>query len=105
MTITEPAAAAVATTSPLATPRPSVEALPSTPFLEVETSVVTDRLGELAAALPGVAIHYAVKANPHPRSSPRWSRRAETSTWPAPSRCAPAWRPARRRTTSSTRTP
>jgi len=67
MTITEPAAAAVATTSPEATSRPTVVALPSTPFLEVETSVVTDRLGELAAALPGIAIHYAVKANPHPQ--------------------------------------
>ena len=66
MTITEPAAAAVATTSPEAMSRPTVMALPSTPFLEVETSVVTDRLGELAAALPGIAIHYAVKANPAP---------------------------------------
>ena len=67
MTITEPAAAAVATTSPEAMSRPTVMALPSTPFLEVETSVVTDRLGELAAALPGIAIHYAVKAKPHPQ--------------------------------------
>ena len=66
MTITEPATASVATTIRHETSRPSVEALPSTPFLEVETSVVTDRLGELAAALPGIAIHYAVKANPHP---------------------------------------
>jgi ornithine decarboxylase len=64
MTITEPTAVAAASVSADArhTEGPG---LPPTPFLEVETAVVTRRLEELAAALPGVAIHYAVKANPH----------------------------------------
>ncbi len=64
MTITEPAA--VVTTSPDDVVQPASVALPTTPFLEVETAVVSRRLDELAAALPGIAIHYAVKANPHP---------------------------------------
>src|SRR5689334_21670129 len=64
MTITEPAAGVRAATRTTAAPAPVL--LPSTPFLEIETAVVTDRLGALAAALPGIAIHYAVKANPHP---------------------------------------
>ena len=66
MTITEPAAAAVATTSPEAMSRPTVMALPSTPFLEVETSVVTDRLGELAAALPGTRSTTRSRPTPTP---------------------------------------
>ena len=37
-----------------------------TPYLELDTSLAVDRLIELAAALPGTAVHYAVKANPHP---------------------------------------
>ncbi len=64
MTITEPAALSVAAARQAA--RREVHDLPPTPFLEVETSVVAERLAALAAALPGVAIHYAVKANPHP---------------------------------------
>ena len=38
----------------------------STPFLELDLDVVADRYARLAASLPGTAIHYAVKANPHP---------------------------------------
>jgi ornithine decarboxylase len=65
MTITEPAASLRSTARPA--PAPARVELPATPFLELETSVVTERLGALTAALPGVAIHYAVKANPHPQ--------------------------------------
>ena len=64
MTITEPAATLRATSH--LTIAPAAVDLPTTPFLEIETAVVTDRLAALAAALPGLAIHYAVKANPHP---------------------------------------
>ena len=64
MTITEPAAPSVAAARRAA--RREVHDLLPTPFLEVETSVVAERLAALAAALPGVAVHYAVKANPHP---------------------------------------
>lgn len=64
MTITEPAAFVRAAAQATAVDTPA--GLPSTPFLEVETSVVTERLVALADALPGIAVHYAVKANPHP---------------------------------------
>jgi len=40
---------------------------PATPYLRLEVARATDSFRELAAAFPGVAIHYAVKANPHPR--------------------------------------
>lgn len=43
-------------------PRPTV----GTPRLELDVQVAVDRLRALAAALPGSAVHYAVKANPHP---------------------------------------
>ena len=35
-----------------------------TPFLVVDLDVVAERFRRLAAALPGVRIYYAVKANP-----------------------------------------
>ncbi len=38
-----------------------------TPMLHLDTEVVRERYAELAAVLPGVRLHYAVKANPsHP---------------------------------------
>lgn len=37
-----------------------------TPFLACDTSVVAGQHGRLTAALPGVAVHYAVKCNPAP---------------------------------------
>ena len=37
-----------------------------TPFLALDLDVAVQRYTELAAAFPGTAIHYAVKANPHP---------------------------------------
>lgn len=40
---------------------------PATPYLLLDPALARDRFAELAAALPGVRIHYAVKANPHPR--------------------------------------
>ena len=42
-------------------------AQPATPYLLLDLARVTDGFAELAGALPGVAVHYAVKANPHPR--------------------------------------
>jgi ornithine decarboxylase len=40
---------------------------PDTPYLALDPARAAERFSELAAALPGVAIHYAVKANPDPR--------------------------------------
>lgn len=40
--------------------------MPSTPYLLLDTSVAVDRYEALTRALPDTAIHYAVKANPHP---------------------------------------
>jgi ornithine decarboxylase len=40
---------------------------PTTPYLELDVPAAIGRLVELATALPGTAVHYAVKANPHPR--------------------------------------
>jgi ornithine decarboxylase len=42
-------------------------ARPPTPYLLLDLARAKDGFAELAAALPGVAVHYAVKANPHPR--------------------------------------
>jgi ornithine decarboxylase len=49
--------------------RGSTEVTPTlaTPRLELDVSVAVDRFVRLAAALPGTGVHYAVKANPHPR--------------------------------------
>lgn len=37
---------------------------PSTPYLVVDLTIVEDRLDQLRTALPGIRLHYAVKANP-----------------------------------------
>src|SRR5690242_3908136 len=42
-------------------------AQPATPYLLLDLARAKDSFAGLAAALPGVAIHYAVKANPDPR--------------------------------------
>jgi ornithine decarboxylase len=39
----------------------------STPRLELDVTVAVDRFVRLAGSMPGTAIHYAVKANPHPQ--------------------------------------
>ena len=39
---------------------------PASPYLELSVATAVDRLHALAAALPGTAVHYAVKANPEP---------------------------------------
>ena len=39
---------------------------PATPYLDLDLGIALDQFVALAAALPGTAIHYAVKANPHP---------------------------------------
>ena len=40
---------------------------PATPYLLLDLARANGSFAELAAALPGVTVHYAVKANPHPR--------------------------------------
>jgi ornithine decarboxylase len=40
--------------------------LPPTPYLELDVPAAVAHFVELARALPGTAVHYAVKANPHP---------------------------------------
>ena len=42
-------------------------AKPATPYMSLDLARATGRYRELAVALPGVAVHYAVKANPDPR--------------------------------------
>jgi hypothetical protein len=42
-------------------------AQPATPYVLLDLGLAQHGFAELAAALPGVAVHYAVKANPHPR--------------------------------------
>ncbi len=48
--------------------RPSPESFdrPATPVLELDVDAAVERLAQLRLALPNTAIHYAVKANPHP---------------------------------------
>src|SRR5215831_2665813 len=40
---------------------------PATPYLLLDLARAKNSFAELAGALAGVAVHYAVKANPHPR--------------------------------------
>jgi ornithine decarboxylase len=40
---------------------------PATPYLLLDLARAKDCFAALAAALPGVRVHYAVKANPHPK--------------------------------------
>jgi len=53
-------------TDPAIEPAPRASA-PSTPVLKVDTELVRLRYQVLRDALPGVALHYAVKANPAPQ--------------------------------------
>ncbi len=39
----------------------------TTPYLELDVNAALDRYVALVRSLPGTAVHYAVKANPHPR--------------------------------------
>ncbi len=59
MTITE--------TAPLARTQVHDLSEVGTPFLELDLSLAVELYRALARALPGTAVHYAVKANPHPR--------------------------------------
>jgi ornithine decarboxylase len=45
---------------------PSAPAPRATPYLELAPAAAVRRFRRLGAALPGTAVHYAVKANPHP---------------------------------------
>jgi ornithine decarboxylase len=38
----------------------------TTPYLELDVATAVDRFVQLSSALPRTAVHYAVKANPHP---------------------------------------
>lgn len=38
----------------------------ATPYLDLDLNIALDQFAALAAALPRTAIHYAIKANPHP---------------------------------------
>jgi len=64
-------ATTVALTNPMALTNPTVQAAPQasapgTPVLTVDTELVRQRYLVLCGALPGVQLHYAVKANPAP---------------------------------------
>lgn len=65
MTITEPVPDLAAVTASSVS-RPGARDLLGTPFLELETSVVAERLQALSRTFPGTSIHYVVQANPHP---------------------------------------
>ncbi len=52
-----------AVAAPAPTHRPTAPSLP-TPYLSLDVSTAVARYQRLAAALPGTAVHYAVKANP-----------------------------------------
>jgi len=59
-------------------------AKPATPYLALDPARAAARFSELAAALPGVAIHYAVKANPDHRLLTRLHAagcRFEAASW------------------------
>jgi ornithine decarboxylase len=47
--------------------RPAAAASPATPYVQLDLARARDSFRELAAALPSITVHYAVKANPHPR--------------------------------------
>ncbi len=47
-------------------PRTPGQAHVATPYLVLDVAVAVERYRRLAAALPGTAVHYAVKANPDP---------------------------------------
>jgi ornithine decarboxylase len=56
----------------------------ATPYLELDPARAAECFSELAAALPGMAVHYAVKANPHPRLLARLHAagcRFEAASW------------------------
>lgn len=46
--------------------RPAASSEPATPYLQLDLEVVAQRYDDVAHALPAVALHYAVKANPAP---------------------------------------
>ena len=59
-------------------------ARPATPYLALDPARAVERFRELAAALPGVAVYYAVKANPDPRLLARLHAagcRFEAASW------------------------
>ena len=52
--------------TPASGPHPVLDSQ-STPFLHLDLEIVAQRFRQLSTALPGTAVHYAVKANPHPQ--------------------------------------
>ena len=47
--------------------RPLAARQPATPYLLLDVARAVEDYRALAAALPGIAVHYAVKTNPHPQ--------------------------------------
>jgi ornithine decarboxylase len=47
--------------------RPAATRRPGTPYLLLDLAHARENFRAVAAALPGMAVHYAVKANPHPQ--------------------------------------
>jgi ornithine decarboxylase len=54
-------------TLPMPGQRSAVAPVVTTPYLELDVPAAVDRFVELASALPGTDVHYAVKANPDAR--------------------------------------
>ena len=76
--------------------RPCVEPPSShAAVLELHVPTALTRFHQLRAALPGTAVHYAVKANPHPvLLRALVAAGSPASTWRARPRCRPASTPA-----------
>ena len=98
----DPAVARLGSVSPLLH---RTSAVRPTPYLDLDVGAAVTRYRRLAAALPGTAVHYAVKANPDPRLL-RGARRGRMPLRRGqPGRGhAPRWRRGRGRATSSTPT-
>ena len=75
-----------------------------TPYLDLDVPHAVATYRRLAAALPGIAIHYAVKANPAPELLAALVAAGGRFDVASPAEVEPPRAPARRRTTSSTPT-
>ena len=73
--------------SPAPVSAPAARGAAPTPRLELSVGTALARYLSLASALPGTAIHYAVKANPHPVLLRALAQAGCRSTSPAPPRC------------------
>lgn len=65
--------------------RPLTSRKPATPYLLLDVGRARENYRRLSAAMPGIAVHYAVKANPDPRLLSCLHRagcRFEVASWP-----------------------